>query len=347
MKCIVHIGPPKTGSTFLQAFLRLNKAVLADSGILAIADQGMSNKFAHMFKTDAAILKLLKRRHKKSGSDQAISKQEIQQTREQPRRFIDKKIRQHNPDTIVFSCESLAMLGMHGLKEMRRYLEEIASEYRFVIYLRRPDFKATSGYKNRVKQGGFTGEVNSRYLKIYDDEKTIRRFGQVFGLDRICPIISQDSHPDRDRSKGHVETFLKVLYGDVDTSQFDFVIPDRRNTAWDYRAIHYMRAFNVMAEKNPEYEKYRKPLASLLTRQFKGGEKIRISKSLAKKIISRYQGGFEFIRRQYFPEQKTLFHMDFSMCDGMRPSQPFGTDQILMVSLKLMEELMQQQAQKS
>ena len=84
-----------------------------------------------------------------------------------------------------------------------------------------------------------------------------------------------------------------------------------------------------------------------MTDHFSGGEKIKIRKSVAKDITARYQKGWEFIRQHYFPKQKTLFHMDFSMYDGERPSQHFGTEEAILVSLTLMEDILQKRSKQS
>ena len=60
-----------------------------------------------------------------------------------------------------------------------------------------------------------------------------------------------------------------------------------------------MREFNRLAEKHPEFENQRLPIAQLLQEHFSGGEKLRIRKSVAEGIIANYQAGWEDIRQQY------------------------------------------------
>ena len=43
MKCILHIGTEKTGTTSLQAFLNLNREILAEQGYLFTKSTGLQN----------------------------------------------------------------------------------------------------------------------------------------------------------------------------------------------------------------------------------------------------------------------------------------------------------------
>jgi len=340
MKCIIHLGPPKTGSTFIQAFLRLNKTALLEHGVLALAGSRMSSNLPYLFKSDASLVKKAERR------GQTADPGRLARIRKEVHDLIQSGINEHKPDTLVLSSETLTIFKEKELKNLHRYVREFATEMEIVFFLRRPDFRATSGYKNFIRNRGMTGELGTEYKKIFDDGLTIKRLTRIFGRENITPVISKDSHPDKAAAKNHIDAMLDIIFRGVDTSEFNFTSPERRNTAWDYKAMYFMRTVNKIIADNPEYEKYRKPVGDLLQEHFNGGEKIRIQPAVAREIVAHYTGGWEFIRRQYFPDQKTLFHTDYSMYDSRQDPQEFGTEEAILVSLVLMEDILKKQDRK-
>lgn len=337
MKCIIHLGPPKTGSTSIQAFIRLNKETLREHGILALASNGMPEKLPYLFKNDKALLKRF-RRQRLPGD-----KKKIDRYRREADRHIRNNITKHDPDILFLSSEMFALLMDSELVRMKNYITALTPDIELVFYLRRPDFRVTSGYKNKVKNRGETNPVESSYKNIFDDGKTIKRLGKVFGRENITPVICEDSHPDRANADSHIDALLKILFRDKDMSDCDFVLPERRNTAWDYKAIYFMRAFNRMVTEHPDYEKYRAPLGGLLDQHFSGGEKMQISTSLAKAITGKYKRKWEYIRKHYFPNQDSLFQMDFSMYEQSRQPQGFEAEDAVMVALMLLEDDLNEQ----
>ena len=339
MKCILHVGPPKTGSTTIQSFLRQNREILLDKGILALAHNDIPRKLPFFFRTGATLTPWARRR-------QLDQPQQMETLRKQTRSYIHSEIIKHKPDTLVLSSEGLSTMDTADMVSMRDYLRGYASDIEILIFLRRPDFRTLSAYKNRLRNKGFTGNISTEYMNKYDDCKTIRRLADCFGPDRLTPIVCKDSHPCKARADGHIEALLKVLFRDANGAPGNFIIPDRKNIAWDVKAIYYMREFNKIAESNPEFEQYRQPIARLLQGHFSGGEKLSPGRSVAEAIVANYQAGWEDIRTQYFPDQDTLFHMDFSMYKEDTSSQIFGAEEAVFVSLVLIESFLKDRKHK-
>ena len=329
MKCILHVGPPKTGSTTIQTFLRQNKKILLNRGILALADNQIPRKLPFCFKKNPRLTPWAKRMR----LDQPG---EMEKLKKDTHGYLHNQIKKYKPEVLVLSSEGLARQST----TLRDYLHEYATDIRIVYFLRRPDFRALSSYKNNIRNTGFTGDIGTEYRKKLDDGKKIRALGDCFGRDKITPVICKDSHPDRAAADGHIEALLKILFPQTNATPDDFILPERRNIAWDYRAVYYMREFNKIAVSKPEFEQYRLPMARLLQEHFSGGEKLRISKSVAEGIIANYQTGWEDIRQQYFPQQDTLFHTDFSMYSDDTNSQTFATEEAVHVSLVLIESFL-------
>jgi hypothetical protein len=333
MKCILHVGPPKTGSTTIQTFLRQNREILLSKGILALAHYEIPRKLPFFFKSDASLTPWAKRQ-------QLNQPQRIEALKKDTRKYIASQVKQYKPDTLVLSSEGLSRMDPADMNNMRDYLRSYASEIEILIFLRRPDFRILSAYKNKVRNKGFTEDIDTDYRERYDDIKTLGKLGDCFGSGNITPVICKDSHPDKAGADGHIEALLKVLFRNADVAADDFIIPDRRNIAWDVKAVYYMREFNKIAERNPEFEQYRLPLARMLQDHFSGGEKLKIRKSVAEAIVANYQAGWEDVRQQYFPEQQALFHMDFSMYSEDISSQTFEAEEAVYVSLVLIESFL-------
>ena len=333
MKCILHVGPPKTGSTTIQSFLRHNREFLLTKGILALAHYQIPRKLPFFFKTGASLTPWAKRQ-------QLDQPDKLEALKKDTRKYIDSQIKRHKPKTLVLSSEGLSRLGTADMINMRDYLLGYASEIEILIFLRRPDFRILSSYKNKLRNKGFTEEIDIDYRERFDDLDTLGKLGDCFGPDNITPVICKDSHPDGAAADGHIEALLKVLFRDADVTPDNFIIPERKNIAWDYKAVYYMREFNKIAERNPEFEQYRLPLARLLQDHFSGGDKLKISRSVAEAIVANYQAGWENVRQQYFPRQQALFHTDFSMYSEDTSSQTFGAEEAVYVSLVLIENFL-------
>lgn len=314
--------------------MRKNKEALLEKGVLALADREMPRKLSFFFKQGASLTQWARKK-------QLDQPKRMEAVRQDTDRYLHHQIRKHKPDTLLLSSEGLSRTPADEMVNMRDYLRKIASDTRVLVFLRRPDFRILSTYKNRVrKKNGFTGDVGSLISEKYDDCKAINNLSDCFGTDKIIPVICKDSHPDRVGADGHIEALLKVLFEDADVTLDDFTLPERKNIAWDYRALYFMREFNRLAEKHPEFENQRLPIAQLLQEHFSGGEKLRIRKSLAEAIVANYQRGCEDIRQQYFPQQETLFHTDFSMYSEDTSSQTFGSEEAVYVSLVLLKSML-------
>lgn len=314
--------------------MRKNKAALLNKGILALADHEMPRKLSFFFRKSAGLGQWAR-------SKRLDQPERMAALRKETDGYIHSQTRKYEPDTLVLSSEGLSRLSPAEMSSMREYLQSIATEIRILVFLRRPDFKILSAYKNRVRhKKGFTGDIDSLISEKYDDCKAIGNLGECFGPDSITPVICKDSHPDRAGADGHIEALLKVLFGDTDIKPDNYIHPEHRNIAWDYRAVYFMRELNRVAEKHPEFEGYRLPMARLLQEHFSGGEKLRIRKSVAEAIVAHYQPGIEAIRQQYFPQQETLFHTDFSMYSEDTSAQTFGAEEAVHVSLVLLESFL-------
>jgi hypothetical protein len=339
MKCILHIGPTKTGSTTIQAFLRKNKETLLRQGVLALADRDMQRRLPYLFKRDANMTPW-------AAKKQLDEPQNLQRLQHDTCRYIENQVRKHTPETLVLSSEGLTRLNAADMAAMHAYLSTLAAELEIVLFLRRPDFRILSAYKNRVRHKSLRNSITAGYLSYFDDYRTIDAYSRYFGARAIIPVISSDSHPCKHEAAGHIESILKIILGQGKVSLDPYVIPENRNIAWDYRAVEYMRQFNNLVGSSPQFEKHRTRLARLLQDHFSGGEKPTLTRSIAEKIVANYESSCEAIRKQYFPDQDTLFHSDFSMYTDDK-TQVFGAAEAVFVSMVLMDNLLEKQQDSS
>lgn len=136
MKLIVHVGPHKTGTSALQAFLNRNHAALRERGVWYRGWQGATNH------TPLAAMFL----HGRPEAGALV------------RRYLDEAAA--SCGTCIFSTELLARRDF----DLLPFLAAIEScQTTFVAYLRRPDDRKVSIFDQRVRQNSHTRPIDEMH----------------------------------------------------------------------------------------------------------------------------------------------------------------------------------------
>lgn len=160
---ILHIGLPKTGSTAIQSFLRLNNAALESKGIKLMRGSGL-------WKPIPGI-------------------EEDRTTSEREWREVRGHLKKMN---LLYSNESLAYIFLNEpgwLDEIQQYIGNAKLE--LIIYLRRQDLHAESLYREILKQHEIETPFSVDHLKrrfkadIYDYHAMLTTFAEHVAKENI------------------------------------------------------------------------------------------------------------------------------------------------------------------
>ena len=131
----IHIGTPKTGSTSLQTFFKINKKLLKQKGIYYPTEGSYYHDDAYHDDASHQILA-----YKLNGD---------YSRRMQSHREIRQHINETECHNILLSAERFWYVSG---KKIRAIFDNIPLGYKIIVYLRRQDNRLISVYNQRVKQ---------------------------------------------------------------------------------------------------------------------------------------------------------------------------------------------------
>lgn len=314
MKLVLHIGPSKTGSTSIQAFLRVKENQLKKEGIwpLSLTQMNMSELTWIFAKKFGDIDK---------GNRLGINSKNLEQRRNKFKSELSEKMhlaRAGGAKRLIISSESLSNLGIGlnyeqgSLNELKEFVSCFANDLTVVPVLRRQDLRSVSRYKNIVKNGGWNAKHCFIHHHTLELDRMLINWSDVFGSENIKPILFPDSVTEQ---RYLIKDFCTVagfshLFDPSEQSLF------RRNSAVDGRAIEIFRQLNIKATDRHLREKNQiiKRFNSITENHFKDPiQKICLQKDDAEQFLNKYTNGNELVRKMFFPERDTLFKNDFSM----------------------------------
>lgn len=234
-RVVIHIGPPKTGSTTLQDALHHNRDNLKLAGI-RYAGSGMQSSAAAMWAT---------RRKERTTGRQVPASAWKQLLRE---------INDSMESTVVVSSEWFAAATPAQIRMIARELP--GAEHHIVIALRSLDRILPSRWRQNVIEGAtysftewleliFSPSINSyssRFWHQHRHDELVQRWGEVFGQRAVSAICVDDANPDR--LLRHFEALIGAQEGALGTSR------QVRNVSLDGVTVEGIRRFNVLAKEH-------------------------------------------------------------------------------------------------
>jgi len=174
MRCIIHIGMHKTGSTSIQNSLhgfsddRFLYAHLGDSPNHSLAIYSLfaeSPERHHL--------------HKAKGRDGSA----VQNYVEKMRIDLEQAISTAHGRTLLISGEDISLLQQKGLDKLRHHFSGHFDELLICGYVRPPAGFIASGFQQRVKEGKVDRVSPGQVYRHY--EKTFRKFDEIFGRENV------------------------------------------------------------------------------------------------------------------------------------------------------------------
>ncbi len=312
MRCILHIGTEKTGSTSIQRYLLHNRDVLHASGVYICTSAGKGNNRAlpAAFMSDDKQDDFI-RQHKLENVDaRKFWKEGILES-------ISAEVLQASQSAKVFVISSehfhSRLLKADEVMDLHSFLTPLFDEINVFCYLRRQDRMAVSLY-SQVLKAGFTPDtffpldVSSQDLDFqlyFDFRALLERWSLAFGEENIFPrIYSHDALMNSDV----LDDFLQVTglgcAGDRD--------PGKKNLSLSEEAMATLLWINRRMAKvsSTSANALRKEIVSYLE-ESGAGEPGRPKTVEAKVFYNAFTQSNEAVARRWFGKT-TLFDEDFS-----------------------------------
>ena len=234
-RVVIHIGPPKTGSTTLQDALHHNRDDLKRMGI-RYAGSGTQSSAAAMWVT--------RRRDRTTGRQVPASAW----------KQLLKEMKNSIESTVVVSSEWFAAATPAQIRTISQELP--GAEYQIVIALRSLDRVLPSRWRQNVVEGATysftewlelifspsTNPYSTRFWHQHRHDELVQRWGEVFGQRAITAICVDGADPDR--LLRHMESLIGAQEGALGSSRHV------RNMSLDGVTVEGIRRFNLLAEEH-------------------------------------------------------------------------------------------------
>ncbi len=144
---VLHLGTGKTGTTSIQHYMRRNRQLLSERGVLypRTPGSGRHTKFGLSFRSVEEFDTMPAWHQMRAQSPERFR-------RRFHRKLLDE-IRAAAAPRVLFSDEALYGLPDPALRRLREFTDGLGGTTRLVVYLRRQDDHAISLYQQQVKVG--------------------------------------------------------------------------------------------------------------------------------------------------------------------------------------------------
>ena len=306
MKCFVHIGTEKTGTTTIQKFFSENRARLPSHGFY------YSRSFGNL--NNRMLPLCVYPPHRRDDITRAFDLQSDEQLLAFQKRTIAnfKEEVRALPDTtaVIFSSEHIQsrLTTLQDVQRLRALLEELGfTETTIIAYLRNPSETATSLYSTSIKSGSTMEDVppptDTHFNIVCNHRETAKRFTAVFGRQNV---ILRLFRKEKFRQGSLIADIAGLM--NLELKGQDLVFPEKQNESLSLLGLKILRSVNEAFPRHgkTEYRKHRKELIGLLT-QYCSEPKFAMSIEQFEEYDAYFAESNEYIRTNYFPEEEILF----------------------------------------
>lgn len=174
---VLHIGTPKTGTTFLQKLLSAHREDLKESGWVYPDLGGRHNhtELAYAFFT---------------GADNPRSRHYVRVDQETSRAEIRELLTvEVQPDTHwIISSETLSRMAPDDAATLLEFLGEFFDDIKVLVYLRRQEFFMESRYSQRIKNGEsrpWDWDTLRELVTDLEPLEMYRKWSAIVGVDNV------------------------------------------------------------------------------------------------------------------------------------------------------------------
>lgn len=307
MKCFLHIGTEKTATKTLQQFLCSNRDKLSRLGFAYTESAGSPNNlYLSLLAYNLSRRDDLTRRNRiYTDQDFAVFQENL---KARLKNELEEKSR-NNENKVIFSSEHMqSRLGdIEQLQRFKKILNDFGlRDISVIVYLRNPVEIASSLFSTRVKSGSLEEypslPTTHHYATVCNHQKTLERFGSVFGESALVPRIF---HKSELKNGSIIDDFMEVV-GIPDAD--DYLIPDNLNESLSATGIEILRRLNKLIPTAIEHRQ--NPLRSNLIAYIENhlsSPKYIMPYDLFNQYESYFHNSNEWVRKNFFPHRESLF----------------------------------------
>ena len=301
-KLYLHIGTEKTGTTYIQKFLKQNREKLFSRGYFV--PNFMGGMCSHYW------LPILV--YEKNKQDDLTNIVKIY-TKDDPESIIKLKIDElkkavqinKDKDWIISSEHLHARLNKMEIRRLKSLLQPLFNEIKIIVYLRDPLESTISLWSTAVKVGWPIKKIPSpgnTWDYICNHKRTIQLWEENF-KEKITPKL----YCKRSFYKGNlIEDFLAQIGIKLDTS---FEIPENVNQSMSYAGIRVLSHINeiIPPAKIGLFDPLRGNIKALIIEAYKDFPTYYPTEKEIYTYEKYYEESNKWIKNKYFPEKESLW----------------------------------------
>lgn len=304
MDLVLHIGTGKTGTSSIQAFLRQNRAALADLGYLYPRSPGR-RRHARL-----SLFCMPDERYDRSPAWKPERWSSPAEFREAFRRRLFKEIDESGLSRVLLSDEGLYGSPDEALRRLRRLTDHLAASLRLVVYLRRQDDHLVSRYQQVVKTGetrrlGVAGHAASgEPTAPWMDRQGAGTYDYCARLQTWQQVLEPSAFVVRRFERGSFtagsiyQDFLEAAGIDARAENLDQV--ETANESLDAEAVELLRILNMSRREHTEVAAALPPNHPLVVRLAEAcnGPTLTLPASVLDEFMARWEESNQRVARE-------------------------------------------------
>ncbi|MCV3526351.1 hypothetical protein L8Y03_05000 [Campylobacter lari] len=301
MKAYIHIGTPKTGTTVIQKFFKLNRSKILNKYILypkTVGDEHHQTLAGFAYNISRLTTH---RKHLKLYNNYEYINY---------RKKILKKLKEEicGINEIVFSSEVFQeQLSKREIYRLKKYLIFLGfTEVKIIVYLRNtPElFKSLCSMfcKNNEKSIiNLLPYDNSRIHHICNHKQTLQWWGEVFGRENLIVRLF-------DKNEFYQGDLLKDFVHSIGLEwDSEFIIPPKQNESLDLLGIELLRRVNSISSRYTGVQPFIKTFCEKHFTSKDPHLKFQPPKEIMQSYINYFEESNEWVRQEFFPHKERLF----------------------------------------
>ncbi|EHQ8158336.1 hypothetical protein KSM86_001728, partial [Campylobacter coli] len=301
MKAYIHIGTPKTGTTVIQKFFKLNRSKILNKYILypkTVGDEHHQTLAGFAYNISRLTTH---RKHLKLYNNYEYINY---------RKKILKKLKEEicGINEIVFSSEVFQeQLSKREIYRLKKYLTFLGfTEVKIIVYLRNtPElFKSLCSMfcKNNEKSIiNLLPYDNSRIHHICNHKQTLQWWGEIFGKENLIVRLF-------DNNEFYQGDLLKDFIHSIGLEWDDeFIIPPKQNESLDLLGIELLRRVNSISSRYTGVQPFIKTFCEKHFTSKDSHLKFQPPKEIMQSYINYFEESNEWVRQEFFPHKERLF----------------------------------------